>query len=164
MTYLWLLLNYIIGCDLVWFWIGSNYLSEASFDFPSSSTCFSTPNMSLWAQNRPKPWFWLYLWVWFGLVGFGLVPMAHLRLPWNFPAQAHAFWYPACHCRPKNGQNHDFGYIFGFSLIGFGFGYYFGPDLECHGKDGSNDTSYSSIGLKTPNISRDIYSGVRILF
>ena len=52
----------------------------------------------------------------------------------------------------------------GFSLVGFGFGYYFGPDLECHGKDGSNDTSNSSIGLKTPNISRDIYSGVRILF
>ena len=48
--------------------------------------------------------------------GFGLVQITYLRLPLTFPAQVHAFRYPTCHCRPKIGQNHGFGYIFGFGL------------------------------------------------
>ena len=48
--------------------------------------------------------------------GFGLVQITYLTLSLTFPAQVHAFRYPTCHCRAKIGQNHGFGYIFGFGL------------------------------------------------
>ena len=75
-------------------------------------------------------------------------------LPLNFPAQVHAFLHPICYSKPKIGQNLGFSYIFGFSLVWFGFGFDLSSGPGCLNCNGSDDTSHFSNGLKTPEISR----------
>ena len=54
----------------------------------------------------------------------------------------------------KIDQKHCFSSIFDFSLVLFGFGFGLCPNCRCPGQDGSNNTSNSSNGLKTPKKSR----------
>ena len=189
----------------VLFLFGSNDLYVATIEISNSSKYFLQhvtvgPKLAKLVNFR-------------GFKGFGFFLLGSNDLSEatnEIPSSRTCFWYPTCHCRPKIGQNHGFGYIFGFGLGWLVLDWFQWRIWGCHGisqlkhmlfgtehvtvgqkmaktmilaiflalawlglvlviilvhcKDGSNDTSKSSIWLKTPNISRDIYSGVRILF
>ena len=104
-----------------------------------------------------RPWFWQYFGMhWFGVVlvwfGFGLIQIAHLRLPFNSQGLPKSFWYPACQCRQTFWQNYGLRYIFGFSLVWFFIillSRFWMPWLR-----GFHDTSGSSKRLTPPEISR----------
>ena len=106
----------ILGFNLVWFWIWSNYLYKAMIkSSPNLSTCFQITNNITLGKNRQKHWFQLYFWFWFGLNQFKWLIKDH----YLFLQVQYMFWIANLSLYAKTWREPLFWQLFLFCFIFF---------------------------------------------